>query len=73
MNSGTAEQEQCEKNENNGKRGVQRPDEGFIDAEIHCFLEIFIRAFEHVLSNPVENNDGVMYTVTGDSENTGDK
>ena len=50
MNSGTAEQEQCEKNENNGKRGVQRPDEGFVDAEIHCFLEIFIEALGHIFS-----------------------
>ena len=62
-----------QKNEENGERSIQRPDKGFVDTEVHGLFEIFIRTFEHVFSNPVEDNDRIMHTIAGDRESTGDK
>ena len=67
MNRGAPDQEEGKKNEKDGERSIQRPDKCFVDTEVHCLLEVFISAFDHIFPDPVEDNDGVMHTIAGDS------
>jgi hypothetical protein len=73
MYGGTSQQEQGKEDESDGEGGIQRPDKGFVDAEIDNLLEFLVGAFGHVFPDAVEDHDSVVHAVTGNSQHAGDK